>query len=86
MKISPPLQVALDQFDPYPEYLTIEQAAAYLGVTPAQVRRLLRLFGLGDFTRAHLGKRVLISKQHLEALHVTREAHPAPARRTRGAA
>ena len=76
----------MSEFDPYPEYLTIEQAAAYLNVPPAHVRRLLRLFGLGDFARAHMGKRVLISKQHLEALHVTREAQPATPRRTRGAA
>ena len=78
--------MALAEFDPYPEYLTIEQAAVYLNVPPSQVRRLLRLFGLGDFARAHIGKRVLISKQHLEALHVTREVQQAPQRRTRGAA
>jgi DNA-binding MurR/RpiR family transcriptional regulator len=66
----------MDAFDPYPEYLTIEQAAAYLDVSTAQVRRLLRLFGLGEFTRAQMSRRVLISKKHLADLHVTRPGRP----------
>jgi DNA-binding MurR/RpiR family transcriptional regulator len=76
----------MDAFDPYPEYLTIEQAAAYLDVSPAQVRRILRLFGLGEFTRAQMAKRVLISKKHLADLHVTREVRPAASPRAQGVA
>ncbi len=73
--------------DPFPEYLTIEQAAAYLSMRPAQVRKLLRDFGLGEFTRAQIGKEVRISKKHLDVI-TGREEKPAapPARRKRGGA
>ena len=43
--------------DPFPEYMTIEQAAAYMSVKPAQVRKLLREFGLSEFTRRKSAKR-----------------------------
>jgi excisionase family DNA binding protein len=69
--------------DPFPEYLTIEQAAAYLSMKPAQVRKLLREFGLSEFTRAQIGKEVKISKQHLEAIAPGRHTAPAPQRRRR---
>ena len=73
--------------DPFPEYLTIEQAAAYLSMRPAQVRKLLREFGLSEFMRAQIGKEVKISKQHLDAITGREEAPPAqPARRRRGGA
>jgi excisionase family DNA binding protein len=74
--------------DPFPEYLTIEQAAAYLSMKPAQVRKLLREFGLSEFTRAQIGKEVKISKQHLDAIVPGGRAAPAaqPQRRRRGGA
>jgi len=77
--------------DPFPEYLTIEEAAAYLSLRPAQVRKLLREFGLSEFTRAQIGKEVKIRKAHLDAI-VGHEAaqqsrpEPAPRRRRGGAA
>ena len=72
-------------FDPYPEYLTIEQAAKYLGVTPATIRRLLRQHGLGDFVRASMGKQVLIRKDDLNEMELSRgAAQPAEGARTRG--
>jgi excisionase family DNA binding protein len=75
-------------FDPYPEYVTVEQAATYLGVSPASVRRLLRLFGMGELIRASIGKEVLISKEHLAALHTAHQVPEVTQRsaRRRGAA
>ena len=55
-------------FDPFPEYLTIEQAAAYRGVTPAVIRRVLRAYGLTEFTRASMGKQVLIKRTDLDEM------------------
>ncbi|HWC28799.1 MAG TPA: helix-turn-helix domain-containing protein [Dehalococcoidia bacterium] len=60
--------------DPFPEYMTIEQAAAYLQVKPAQVRKLLREFGLSEFMRSQIGKEVRIKKEHLEVLMAGRPA------------
>lgn len=74
------------EYDPFPEYLTIEQAAAYLSVKPAQVRKLLREFGLGEFMRAQIGKEVRISKQHLDAIAQNRPAQPQQRARRGGAA
>jgi excisionase family DNA binding protein len=54
--------------DPFPDYLTIDQAAAYLSMKPAQVRKLLREFGLSEFTRAQIGKEVKIRKEHLDVI------------------
>jgi excisionase family DNA binding protein len=70
--------------DPFPEYLTIEQAAAYLSVKPAQVRKLLREFGMSEFMRAQIGKDVRLKKEHLELLVASRQA--ASPRRRGGAA
>jgi excisionase family DNA binding protein len=74
--------------DPFPEYLTIEQAAAYLSMRPAQVRKLLREFGLSEFTRAQIGKEVKIRKEHLDVIAHGQEAAPQvqPTRRRRGGA
>jgi len=74
--------------DPFPDYLTIEQAAAYLNLKPAQVRKLLREFGLSEFTRAQIGKEVKISKQHLDVIAHGHQAaqQTQPARRRRGGA
>ncbi|HEU0073184.1 MAG TPA: hypothetical protein VFS30_04165 [Dehalococcoidia bacterium] len=74
--------------DPFPDYLTIEQAAAYLSKRPAQVRKLLREFGLSEFTRAQIGKEVKISKEHLDTIvHGHQAAAQAqPTRRRRGGA
>lgn len=74
-------------FDPYPEYLTIEQAAAYAGVSTAAIRRLLREHGLNDFLRASIGKQALIKKSDLDALGVTQSAsRESQGRRRRGGA
>ena len=72
--------------DPFPEYLTIEQAAAYLDMKPARVRKLLRDFGLSEFTRAQIGKEVKISKRHLDAIAGREEAPKLPTRRRGGGA
>ncbi len=74
--------------DPFPDYLTIEQAAAYLSMRPAQVRKLLREFGLSEFTRAQIGKEVKISKEHLDTIVHGHQASQQvqPARRRRGGA
>ena len=55
-------------FEPNPEFLTVEQAAAYLHVTPSAIRRLLRQHGLGDFLRASISKQVMIRRQDLDAI------------------
>ena len=54
-----------------PEFFTVEQAAAYLGVTPATIRRVLRQHGLSEFLRSSMGKRVLIRREDLDALDLT---------------
>ena len=48
------------------EYLTIGQASAVFRVSPAQVRRVLRAYGLGDFVRASMRKDVRVRRQDLE--------------------
>ncbi|HWO72539.1 MAG TPA: helix-turn-helix domain-containing protein [Dehalococcoidia bacterium] len=70
--------------DPFPEYLTIEQAAAYLSVSPGQVRRLLREFGMGEFVRAQIGKEVTIRKRDLEALAASLPSRPPSRGRRQG--
>jgi hypothetical protein len=55
-------------FDPFPEYLTIEQAAAYRGVSPAVIRRTLRAYGLTEFARASMTKQVLIKRTDLDEM------------------
>jgi excisionase family DNA binding protein len=77
-------------FEPSPEYLTIEQAAAYLEVTPAVIRRLLRQHGLGEFLRASISKQVLIRREDLDAMDVSQGGlrtvtSKAPARSRRSA-
>ena len=52
----------------HPEYMSVEQAAAYLEVTPGAIRRLLRQHGLGDFLRASSGKQLLIRREDLDAI------------------
>jgi excisionase family DNA binding protein len=75
-------------FDPYPEFLTIEQAAAYRGVSVATIRRVLRAHGLGDFTRASMGKQVLLRRADIEAMDLEKSVSMPPRRanRRRGAA
>ena len=74
-------------FEPNPEYLTIEQAAAYLEVTPAAIRRLLRQHGLGEFLRASISKQVMLRREDLDAIDLahsglrTVAAKPAASRR-----
>jgi excisionase family DNA binding protein len=85
---APALYKAMN-IDPFPDYMTIEQAAAYLSMRPAQVRKLLREFGLGEFTRAQIGKEVRISKQHLDIIvhgQAAEEPKQQPQRRRRGGA
>jgi|InoplaCoSAM_1038572.scaffolds.fasta_scaffold34068_1 excisionase family DNA binding protein len=55
-------------FDPFPEYLTIEQAAAYRGVSVATIRRVLRQYGLTEFARASMNKQVLIKRTDLDEM------------------
>jgi excisionase family DNA binding protein len=55
-------------FELNPEYLTVEQAAAYLEVTPAAIRRLLRQHGLSEFLRASISKQVMIRRQDLDEI------------------
>ena len=77
-------------FEPSPEYMTVEQAAAYLEVTPGAIRRLLRQHGLGDFLRASISKQLLIRRADLDAIDLahgglrTVEARPAEAKSARG--
>ena len=82
-------------FETNPEYLTIEQAAAYLATTPAAIRRLLRQHGLGDFLRASISKQVMIRREDLDAIDVAHgglrtvggtKAAPASRSRRHGAA
>jgi excisionase family DNA binding protein len=71
--------------DPFPEYMTIEQAASYLSVKPAQVRKLLREFGLSEFMRAQIGKEVRLKKEHVELLLAGSTAKTAAVKRRRAA-
>jgi excisionase family DNA binding protein len=68
-------------FDPYPEYLTIEQAAVYRGVTVTTIRRLLRQYGMTEFTRASLGKQVLIKRSDLDEMTLETPARTQRSRR-----
>lgn len=73
------------KFDPYPEYLTVAQAAAYRGVSQATIRRLLRQYGLGEFMRDAMNKQVLIRKQDLDGIEIaTAPGRPGAARRPGG--
>lgn len=74
-------------FEPYPDYLTIEQAAAYLDVPRGSIRRLLRQHGLGEFLRSSIGKQVLIKREDLDHLDLSQEqVRPGPRGSRRGAA
>jgi len=73
-------------FDPFPEYLTIEQAAAYRGVTPAVIRRALRAYGLTEFARASMAKQVLIKRTDLDEMSLDVPARVAKTRSTRRSA
>jgi excisionase family DNA binding protein len=66
------------------DFLTVEQAAAYLGVGRAYLHRLLRQHGLGEFLRASIGRQVLISRDDLDKLRPTVDKRPQ--RRRPGAA
>jgi len=61
------------------EYLTLDQACAYLGVAPAYLRRLLREHGLGEFLRASMKRQVLLRRTDLDRLASSRR--PGPKRR-----
>jgi excisionase family DNA binding protein len=63
-------------FESADDYLSIEEAAAFLGVQPSYVRRLLRQFGLGELTRATMTRQVRIRRGDLEKLHVDRRQSP----------
>jgi hypothetical protein len=52
------------------EYLTIEEASRQLGLTAAQLRRVLRQYGFGDLLRASMSKQVLIRKSDLQKLRL----------------
>lgn len=63
------------------EYLTVGQASAVFGVSPAQIRRVLRAYGFGDFVRASMRKDVRVRRQDLE-----RALKALPAEKKTGAA
>ena len=73
-------------FDPFPEYLTIEQAAAYRGVSVATIRRVLRAYGLTEFTRASIGKQVLIKRTDLDEMSLDLPVRVPKTRSTRRSA
>jgi hypothetical protein len=50
------------------DYLTFDEACRDFNVTPAQLRRLLRDYGLGEFVRASMDRQVLLRRSDLEAL------------------
>jgi hypothetical protein len=50
------------------DYLTIPEAARSLGMTPGQLRRVLRQFGLGELLRASMRKQVMIKRSDLQKL------------------
>jgi hypothetical protein len=50
------------------EYLTIDQACAVYGVRMAEMRRVLREYGLGDFVRNSMKKDVLLRRDDLERI------------------
>jgi hypothetical protein len=75
----------MDASDSGSDYLTIEQAAAFLGLTPGAVRQMLRQYGLGEFVRASMSKQVLIRKQDLLDAHTAR-AMKSPSRSRRNIA
>jgi hypothetical protein len=55
----------MDQQD---EFVTMAEAARSLGLTPAQMRRLLRQYGFGDLLRASMRKQITIRREDLEKL------------------
>jgi hypothetical protein len=61
----------------------MEEASAYLAITPAQLRRVLRSHGLGAVLRAAGSKRVLIRRTDLDTLRPAAERLP---QRRRGVA
>ena len=59
-----------------PDFLTIDAAAAYLGVSRGYLQRLLRQHGLGELLRASMGRQILISRADLDRLRPTVEKPP----------
>jgi excisionase family DNA binding protein len=62
------------------DFLTLDQAAAYLGVRRSYLNRVLRQHGLGEFMRASMGRQVLISRDDLDKLRPDAEAQAKPRR------
>ncbi len=50
------------------DYLGLEEAAAYLGVTPARLRRILKEHGVDYFTQASLRRPIMIGRDDLDRL------------------
>ncbi len=73
-------------FDPYPEYLTIEQAAAYRGVTVSTIRRVLRAYGMTEFARTAMNRQVLIKRTDLDEMSLDLPVRAAKPRTTRRSA
>jgi excisionase family DNA binding protein len=73
------------------DYLSVEEAAAFLRVPQPYLRRVLREYGLGELLRASMSKQVKIRRADLEKLHIDRRetaarrqapaAHEPPAHR-----
>ena len=72
-------------FDPYPEYLTIEQAAAYRRVSVSTIRRVLRAYGMTEFARTAMNKQVLIRRSDLDEMSLELPVRPARPRTSRSA-
>lgn len=60
--------------DAQDDYITIEEAARSLGLTTAQLRRVLRQYGFGDLLRASMRKRIMIRRSELQKLRAAGRA------------
>jgi excisionase family DNA binding protein len=65
-----------------PDYLTVDEAAAYLRVSPGYLLRVLGEHGLTELILASMGKQILIRKDDLRRLRFSHRGLP----RHRGAA
>jgi excisionase family DNA binding protein len=62
------------------DFLTLDQAAAYLGVRRSYLNRVLRQHGLGEFVRASMGRQIMIARDDLDKLRPDAEAQAKPRR------
>ena len=62
------------------DFLTLDEAAAHLGVRRSYLNRVLRQHGLGEFLRASMGRQVLINRADLDKLRPDAQTQPRPRR------